>query len=368
MRVIPFMRYKWWFLLSLSAVTIFAIVAVFIVRLDLGIDFRGGVRMEVGLEQPATVDQVRSLVTGLGVQDPVVQSVTGASGTNSFMITAEQMTDAQQKQVKAELNSRYTVKAGSESVEVVGASFGKETTNRAFIAIAIAVVAIIGYLTFRFELKFAIPAIVALIHDVGLTLGIYSASNRLVTSATVAAILTILGYSVHDTIVVFDRMRENTLFMKKETFSEMADLSIAQTMVRSINTSICVLLPLLAILIFGGPTLKDFAFALTIGVITGTYSSFFVATPLVVLWKEREPRYRKRVVAAGTGGEVTLDAALLTTGSSPGAGAKTAAGKPTEAVKRGAGKAVQPRVSQKQKKAKTSGKRPAAKGAKRTSR
>ena len=169
-------------------------------------------------------------------------------------------------------------------------------------------VAIIGYLSFRFEFKFAIPAIVALVHDVGLTLGIYAASNRLVTTATVAAILTILGYSVHDTIIVFDRMRENTLLMKKETYGDMVDLSIRQTMVRSINTTIASALPLVAILIFGGPTLKDFAFALTIGRPTGTYSSFFVASPMVVIWKEREPRYRKRLVAAGSaGGRVMLD-------------------------------------------------------------
>jgi preprotein translocase SecF subunit len=205
-RVIPFMRYKWWFLLSLSAVTVFAIIFVFLVRLDLGIDFHGGVRMQIGVEQQASVDEVRTVVSGIGVQDPVVQSVTGASGENSFMITAEEMTDAQQLQIESALNERYTVKADTKSIERVGASFGKETTNRAFIAVAIAVIAIIGYLTFRFEFKFAIPAIVALIHDVGLTLGIYAASNRLVTSATVAAILTILGYSVHDTIVVFDRM------------------------------------------------------------------------------------------------------------------------------------------------------------------
>ncbi|MBN1631267.1 MAG: protein translocase subunit SecF, partial [Thermoleophilia bacterium] len=224
MRVIPFMRYKWWFLISLSLVTIFAIVAIFLVGLDFGIDFRGGVRMQVGLEQEASVDDVRSLVRDLGVQEPVVQSVTGSSGTNSFMITAEDITPEQQDQIKAELETRYGVAEGSTMAEAVGASFGKETTNRAFIAIAIAVIAIIAYLTFRFEFKFAIPAIVALVHDVGLTLGIYAASNRLVTTATVAAILTILGYSVHDTIVIFDRLRENAGLMKKETYGEMADL------------------------------------------------------------------------------------------------------------------------------------------------
>ncbi len=367
-RIIPFMRYKWWFLLSLTAVTVFAIVLVFVVRLDLGIDFRGGQRMDVSLQQTATVDQVRAVVTQAGVKDPVVQSIKGASGATSFMITAQEMSKDQQTAVVNALDGKFTIKdkVKDVSVEQVGASFAKDTTHRAFIAVAIAIVAIIGYLSLRFNYKFAIPAIVALIHDVGLVLGIYSATNRLVTSATVAAILTILGYSVHDTIVVFDRMRENTLFMKRETYSEMADLSISQTMVRSINTSICVLLPLLAILIFGGPTLKDFAFALTIGVITGTYSSFFVATPLVVIWKEREPRYRKRLVAAGAGagGDIALDAGIAASVAASGGGkaAERAASKP------GAAKAVQSRVSQKPKKGKTSSKRPTSKGPKRTAR
>jgi SecD/SecF fusion protein len=357
-RVIPFMRYKWWFLVTLSAVTIFAIIFVFLVRLDLGIDFRGGVRMQVGVEKQASVDDIRKLVADLGVKDPIVQTAKGASGEDSFMITAD-MTDAQKTEVLDALDKAYTVKPEMRAIDQVGASFGKETTNRAFIAVAIAVIAIIGYLTFRFEFKFAIPAIVALIHDVGLTLGIYAASNRLVTTATVAAILTILGYSVHDTIVVFDRMRENTGLMKKETYADMADLSIAQTMVRSINTSICVLLPLLAILIFGGPTLKDFAFALTIGVITGTYSSFFVATPLAVLWKEREPRYRKRLVAAGAGGvDVEIESV-----ATPDRGAAKA-----PVAKAGPQKAVQPRAAQKPKKGSTSGKKPAAKAPKRTPR
>ena len=369
MRVYHFMRYKWWFLGSLSAVTIFAIITVFIVGLDLGIDFRGGVRMEVALEQSATVDQVRSVVSGIGVKDPIVQSVTGPSGSSSFMITAEQMDEAQQKQVVSELDSRYGAKEGATSVETVGASFGKETTNRAFIAIAIAVVAIIAYLSFRFEFKFAIPAIVALIHDVGLTLGIYAASNRLVTTATVAAVLTILGYSVHDTIIVFDRMRENTLLMKKETYGDMVDLSIRQTMIRSINTTIALLLPLLAILIFGGPTLKDFAFALTIGTITGTYSSFFVAGPLVVLWKERESRYRKRLAAAGAGGATVMigEAELGAADGGQKATVRDAGGKAKTSSKTAAVKPREARVSQTPKKGKSS-KRPTGKNPKRTSR
>jgi SecD/SecF fusion protein len=360
-RVYHFMRYKWWYLITLGAVTVFAIVTIFAVGLDFGIDFKGGTRMEVGLEQAATVDQVRSLVSDMGVKDPVVQEVTGASGTHSFMITAQDMTDAQAKQVLAELDSRFGTKGEATGTESVGASFGKETTNRAFIACAIAIIAIVGYLTFRFEFKFAIPAIVALLHDVGLTLGIYAATNRLVTTATVAAILTILGYSVHDTIIVFDRIRENTPLMKKETYGDMVDLSISQTLIRSINTTIALLLPLLAILIFGGPTLKDFAFALTIGVLTGTYSSFFVASPLVVLWKEREPRYRKRLAVAGAGAgvvledgvvQVDLETPVVATSSAPAAPATRPSG--------GQPKPKQSAVSQKSKKGKTS-KRPPGK-------
>lgn len=366
MRIVPFMRYKWWFILSLSAVTIFAIIAIFIMGLDLGIDFVGGVRMQVGLEQEATEDDVRSMVRELGVQEPVVQTVKGASGTYSFLITAEEMDEPQQDAIEAALESKYGVDEDSFAVERVGGSFSEETTNRAFIAIAIAVVAIIGYLTLRFEFKFALPAIVSLIHDVGLTLGIYAATNRLVTAATVAAILTILGYSVHDTIVIFDRLRENAHFMKKETYGDMADRSIAQTVVRSINTTICVLLPLLAILIFGGPTLNDFAFALTIGVITGTYSSFFVATPLAVLWKEREPRYRKRVMAAAASGGPAVDVAAVTGESSP--GSSTDAASTVGGTAKAGAKPQQPRVSQKSKKGKTSSKRPPGKGAKRRSR
>ncbi len=309
-KIYPFMRYRWWFLGSLGLVTVFAVVTIFAVGLDFGIDFKGGTRMEVGLEQQATVDQVRSVVDAQGVKEPVVQEITGASGTHSFMITFRADTPEQEstqaKAVLAALDSRFGTDASAVGQEQVAGSFSQSTTNRAFIACAIAIVAIIGYLTFRFEFKFALPAIVALLHDVGLTLGIYSATNRLVTTATVAAILTILGYSVHDTIIVFDRIRENTLLMKRETYGEMVDLSIRQTLGRSINTTVALLLPLLAILVFGGPTLKDFAFALTIGVLTGTYSSFFVASPLAVLWKSREPRYRKRLALAGAGGPTVV--------------------------------------------------------------
>ncbi|OFW66004.1 MAG: protein-export membrane protein SecF [Actinobacteria bacterium RBG_13_63_9] len=368
MRVYHFMRYKWWFLGSLTAVTIFAVVTVFIVGLDLGIDFRGGVRMQFTLEQQATVDDIRSVVSEVGVQEPIVQSV-GTPGTASaFMVTAEEMTTEQMDDVESELNSRYGLDEESKARETVGASFGRETTNKAFIAVAIAIVLIIAYLSFRFEIKFAIPAILALIHDVGLTLGIYAASNRLVTSATVAAILTILGYSVHDTIIVFDRMRENTLLMRKETYGDMVDLSIRQTMIRSINTTIAILLPLVAILVFGGPTLKDFAMALTIGVVAGTYSSFFVAAPLVTIWKEREPRYRKRLALAGAGGQTAIDEGPSGKEDRPLSSGAAVSGGAAVVGKTISRKPGQTAAASKPTKGKAANRRPAGKKRKRTSR
>ncbi len=368
MRIFHFMRYKWWFLGSLSAVTIFAIIAVFVVGLQFGIEFKGGTRVEVALTKAASVNDVRSIVSGIGIKDPVVQTVNGPSGTTSYLITAKEMTQTQATSVVSQLDAKYGAKEGAQGLDVVGPSFGRATTNRAFIAIAIAVVAIIGYLSFRFEFKFAIPAIVALIHDVGLTLGLYAATGKLVTTSTVAAILTILGFSVHDTIIVFDRIRENTNTMKKETYGDMVDLSIRQTMVRSINTAIALLLPLVAILIFGGPTLKDFAFALTIGTASGAYSSFFVASPLLTIWKEREPRYRKRLIAAAAGGGgVLLTASAMSSAPEVGTSGgidSSARGKSPKTVP---AKGPQPRVSAVPKKGKSS-KRPPGKGPKRTSR
>lgn len=374
-RDIPFMRYKWWFLGFLTLVTVVALAVVFIVGLDFGIDFKGGVRVQVGLEQGSTVDNVRSVVSAAGVQNPVVQSVSGAAGADSYMITAQHMPEELQNAVLADLDAQFTVKEGSIAVDEVGASFGAETTRRALIAIALAVVVIVAYLSFRFEFKFAIPGIVALVHDLALTMGIYAAGHRLVNAATMAAILTILGYSVHDTIVIFDRMRDNSRTMKKETYGQMVDRSIRQTIVRSINTSVALLLPLLAILIFGGPTLKDFALALSIGTVAGTYSSLFVAAPLVVLWKEREPRYRKLLLAAASaeGGQMAIEAPDMAHAETPAAAAEPAAetaavAKADQTKPKGpGGGAGGKKVSSKHKQGKTS-KRPAAKGGKRKSR
>ncbi len=293
MTIYPLMKYRYWLVALLGVITLFAFVAVFVVGLDLGIEFDGGARLEVILDQgePNTAI-VREAFETAGVGSPRVQAV----GDGSFVVTAEEVTDEEFDGALSGLGE-FGAQRGATGIERVGPSFGNETADKAFIAVLAAIIAIILYITWRFEFKYALPAIAALVHDVGLTLGLYAVTGRLVTTATMAAVLTVLGYSINDTIIVFDRIRENTPLMRKESYARMVDRSIRQTLIRSINTSLSTLLPVGAILLFGGATLQDFAFALFVGIAAGTYSSIFVASPLLVIWKEREPRYRKRALA-----------------------------------------------------------------------
>jgi SecD/SecF fusion protein len=162
--------------------------------------------------------------------------------------------------------------------------------NRAIIAIIASLLVISAYIALRFEWKYAIPVLIALMHDLLITSGVYSLTGREVTTATVAALLTILGYSLYDTIIVFDRVRENVPRMPRAAFSQIVNRSMSEVLTRSLATSFCTLLPVLALLLFGGATLKDFAFALLVG----TYSSIFIASPVLTHWKEREGIYRNR--------------------------------------------------------------------------
>jgi len=165
-------------------------------------------------------------------------------------------------------------------------------------AIVIALLLILAYVTFRFQWKFAVGAIAAEVHDLLVVVGIYSLTGREVTTATIAAVLTILGYSLYDTVIVFDRIRENQPKLNRVPYGDMVNVSIWETLTRSINTTMITLLPVVCLLLFGGATLKDFAFALLVGIMSGAYSSIFVASPITTILKEREPQYRKLKLAA----------------------------------------------------------------------
>src|SRR5205807_1716200 len=176
----------------------------------------------------------------------------------------------------------------------IGPTFGKTVARSAVIAIIASLLVISAYIALRFEWKYAVPVLIALMHDLLITAGVYSLTGREVTTATVAALLTILGYSLYDTIIVFDRVRENVPRMPRAAFSQIVNRSISEVLTRSLATSFCTLLPVLALLLFGGATLKDFAFALMVGIASGAYSSIFIASPVLTHWKEREPAYRSR--------------------------------------------------------------------------
>jgi preprotein translocase SecF subunit len=220
----------------------------------------------------------------------VVQQI-GTKGT-SFQISSKPLSVGSNT-VKQALANKYGG-VTSFKATTVGPTFGKTVAHSAVIAIIASLLVISVYVALRFSWKFAIPVLIALMHDLLITSGVYALTGRQVTVDTVAALLTILGYSLYDTIIVFDRVRENIPRMPRAAFSQIVNRSMSEVLTRSLATTSCTLLPILALLLFGGSTLKDFAFALLIGVASGAYSSIFIASPVLTHWKEREGVYRHR--------------------------------------------------------------------------
>jgi SecD/SecF fusion protein len=263
--------------------------------LNLGIDFTSGTRITASLQKTATVAQVKSTVSSAGAVGPVVQRVDSkALGSEVFQISAKQLSPSAAQSVRGALQTRYGLRPGTYDATSVGPTFGKTVANSAVVAIIASLLLISVYVALRFEWKFAVPVLIALMHDLLITAGVYALLGREVTTATVAALLTILGYSLYDTIIVFDRVRENIPRMPRAAFSQIVNRSMSEVLTRSIATTSCTLMPIIALLLFGGATLRDFAFALLIGVASGAYSSIFIASPVLTHWKERESNYRHR--------------------------------------------------------------------------
>jgi SecD/SecF fusion protein len=257
-------------------------------------DFTSGTRIVTALKQTATEDQVRSSLDSIGVTNVSIQKVSNKDlGTNGFQISTSELDPAQVGKVHAKLDSQFKGTSNFNS-QSIGPTFGQTVADSAIKAIIISLLVISAYIALRFEWKFAVPVLIALMHDLLITAGVYSLTGREVTTATVAALLTILGYSLYDTIIVFDRVRENTPRMPRASFSQIVNRSMSEVLTRSLATSLSTLLPILALMLFGGSTLQDFAFALLVGVASGAYSSIFIASPVLTYWKEREPGYSKR--------------------------------------------------------------------------
>jgi SecD/SecF fusion protein len=303
---IDFMRRRTlWFAIS-GVILVVSAVSLGFKGLNLGIDFKGGSQIAFTTPAPEPITIVRDEMKTLGHGDAIVQGrgkVTGAESFKAFQIRTKSLTPAQQKTLQQDLQT--TVNAKGFGIQTVSSSFGRQIAKDAILAVFFSLFLVVLYVAIRFELKFAVPVIVAMLHDVLITVGVYSVTGREVTTATVAAVLTVLGYSIYDTIIIFDRIRENIPLMRRMPFATIANISLWETIRRSLATTFITLLPVASLLFFGGATLKDFAFALMIGITAGAYSSIFIAAPLVTIWKEHEPEYARR--RCEDGGDVGRD-------------------------------------------------------------
>ena len=263
-------------------------------QLNLGIDFEGGSRITVGLQQGATVNDVRDTVDAAGISDAEITEATNKElGTNVFEIDSKAEPEEVQK-VQPALQSQYGIVPNGFNATTVGPTFGQQVARSAIEAVIFSLLVIAAYVAFRFEPKYAVPVMIAVAHDILITGGVYSLTGREVTSGTVAAFLTILGYSLYDTVIVFDRVRENVPRLPRATFSQIVNRSMSEVLTRSLITGLSSVFLVSVLYVFGGATLQDFAFAMMIGLLSGTYSSIFIASPVLTHWKEREPAYRRR--------------------------------------------------------------------------
>jgi SecD/SecF fusion protein len=268
--------------------------------LSFGIEFQGGTAIEVEQSGDVTIEEMRAAFSEVGVRNANIQT-TEFQGSKGFIIRTDEI-DPQSAAGDAEDVAKETgLDRESFRVTTIGPGWGANITNRALMALALSIGMILLYISVRFEYKMSLTAIAALVHDIVITLGVYALMGYEVTPNTIAALLTILGYSLYDTIVVFHRIKENGQHIVKQTFMQMANSSINEVIVRSMNTSITSLIPVLILLFWGGETLRDFALALSIGILIGAYSSIGIASPLYAMWKETEPKFaalRKKYASA----------------------------------------------------------------------
>lgn len=286
-------RPKIWYSISGLLLAI-SISGLLVQGLNFGVEFKGG--SVFTFKAPAAIEQVRGAVADGGAHQVIVQKA-----GDDWRVTTESLSSAEVTEVKSTVSEQLKVSADKISTQVVGASWGGQIQQKAWQALFVFMILIIGYLSVAFEWRMAVAAVVALVHDLVITAGVYAWSGFEVTPATLLGFLTILGYSLYDAVVVFDMIKEVTKPLgptSKITYSEAANQALSSTLVRSLNTSLVAILPVGAILfigttLFGAGTLKDLSLALFVGMIVGTYSSICVATPLLVQLKEREPKYQQ---------------------------------------------------------------------------
>jgi preprotein translocase subunit SecF len=288
-------KMKIWFAISLTMIVVSLASVILHGGLNYGIDFAGGTLVQIKFQQGTTTEKLRhalkpiqlesSIIQQLGPQEVVIRTTGAASDLKGLSARIEDV-----------LSAAYG-KGGFEvrRLEAVGPKVGKDLTNKAILAIVFSWIGMLIYIAWRFEFRFAVGGIVALIHDVIITIGALSLLNKEFTLTIVAALLTIIGYSINDTIVVYDRIRENVRKSTRKNLGEVINASINETLSRTILTSLTVFIVVTILFILGGEVIHDFAFALLVGVVVGTYSSIFIASPIVLAWEHYKPsKTRKR--------------------------------------------------------------------------
>jgi SecD/SecF fusion protein len=304
-----------WFAIS-GVVILIGLVSLGVRGLNFGIDFKGGTQISFATPAPQTIQSVRSQFDKIGRGGEAVIQGRGrqiGGGYENFQVRTKALTVSKTQDQTSEIQNLLKTNLGAQrlGVTTVSSSFGHQIARLAVIAVIVSLLLIIIYIAIRFDFKFAVPVIVALLHDILITVGVYSLTGFEVTTSTVAAVLTVLGYSIYDTIIIFDRIRENVPIMRRSPYATIVNTSLWETIRRSLATTFITLLPIIMLLLFGGATLKDFAFAILIGVTSGAYSSIFIAAPLLAMWKEREPEYARRRHIAEAGGDGAVPEQLL---------------------------------------------------------
>lgn len=282
---IPFMKFRMIAFATSAALAILSVVLFFGVGLNTGIDFEGGIMIEVKTEGPADLVQMRSSLGSLGLGEVALQEF---GAPDDVLIRVERQDGDSDAQQAAVVLVKQTLDAGFPGIdyrreEFVGPKVSDELVDSALIAVLTAVMVMLLYIFFRFDWQFSVGAVLALVHDVVLTIGFFALTRIEFNLASVAAILTIVGYSINDTVVVYDRVRENLRKFKQMVLGDLLSLSINDTLSRTVMTSVTTLLALLALFFFGGDVIRGFAAALIWGVVIGTYSSIFIASPLLLI-------------------------------------------------------------------------------------
>ena len=271
-----------------GVIILVGLISIIFQGFNLGIDFAGGTLIQIRFDKPVSTTEVRNVLSEFNLSQSTIQNLS----ENEFVIRTEKIDSEQRKEILSAFKENLT-DLDILRVETVGPVIGENLKKLAFYALLFAFIGIILYITMRFEFKFSIISILALLHDTLIVLGIFSLLQKEITISIIAAVLTIIGYSLNNTIVILDRLRENIKFKTREPFENLINMSINQSLSRTINTALTTIIPILTLYFFGGNILSDFALALFIGMVAGTYSSIFIASPLLIEWNKIFKIYQK---------------------------------------------------------------------------